>query len=351
MLVNNFYSSASDPCGISIFSRHLRQALSPFGLDLLETNLAIATGASATPISVLQYVPSGFATPETSRALLQLLASRKEADRLFVILHGLHKYGEDRWLDDTACPDQELHINAILQTAESIIALSKSAEVTCNAWQEILGGRASLLRIDHPGLFELPAEAAASHGFYALLGGISRSKKTHTADPIAALLDACRREGVRVWEHWANVQPLAKTAPAWRRTFGLLSDSEWASLVSHALVVLCPYRTHIQSVSGLVSEALSAQRYVLSTSFDLAVEMNRRYPDLVTIDDDLSDWPRLIRHLLPASVHSATSIPTWRSFAESFAKELCPDRFRMAIGPMRDFRRRARWRTGIVERS
>ena len=331
MLVNSFYSSVSDPCGISIFNRHLRQALSPLGLDLLETNLTTATGVSPAPLSVLHYVPSGFATPETSRALLQLLASREKADKVFVILHGLHRYGEDRLLDDTPCPGQEQHIHAILQTAQSIIALSQSAEATCNTWQKRLGGRASLLRIDHPGLFEMPARGAVSHGSYALLGGISRSKKNHAADPIVALLDACSREGVRVWEHWTNVPPAAPTAPAWRRTVGFLSDIEWAQLVSDALIVLCPYQTRIQSVSGLVSEALSAQRRVLSTSFDLTVEMNQRYPDLVTIDDNLKDWPRLIRHLRPANAHSATSIPTWGSFAASLASELCPDRFRLSM--------------------
>lgn len=331
MLVNNFYSSATDSCGISIFSRHLHQALAPLGLDLLETNLATATGVGPTPISVLQYVPSGFATPETSRALLQLLASRQKADRMFVILHGLHRYGEDRLLDDTPCPDQEQHIRAMLQTAESIIALSQTAEATCTAWQTSFGGKANLLRIDHPGLYELPADGAVSDKSYALLAGISRSKKNHAADPIVALLDACRRDGVRVWEHWANVPPSTQTVPAWRQTFGVLNDIEWAQLVSQARVVLCPYRTRIQSVSGLVSEALSAQRCVLSTSFDVAVEMNQRYPDMVIIDDNLHDWPQIIRRVHPENVRPATSIPTWKSFAASLASQLCPDRLRLAL--------------------
>ncbi len=322
MLVNSFYSSASDPCGISIFSRHLCQALSHLGMDLLKTNLIDATDITLTPTWILHYVPSGFASPEASRALIKLLISRRDSHKIFVILHGLHSFGENRLLDDALCPEQERHICLMLHLAESITALSDSAAKACRTWQTRFGGRAKLLRLDHPGLFAPTERISATRGSYALVGGISRSKKNRSAGSIVTLLDQCGRQGVKVWEHWTNVPPSEPTTCTWKRTFGRLTDAQWSHLISRALVVLCPYQTRIQSVSGLISEALSAQRFVLSTSFELALEMKQRAPEMVVIEDNLQRWPYLIRHLPRSGGCVSTGVPTWDRFAECFARQL-----------------------------
>ncbi len=333
-LVTNFYSSVSDSCGISIFSRHLCQALSRLGLNLLETNLNTSMDATLTETSILHYVPAAFASSEASRALIQLLGCRRESHKIFVILHGLHSYGEDRFLEDTLCPEQERHIRLMLHSAESITALSGSAARACRTWQIRFGGRAKLLRLDHPGLFAPTESITMSGGSYAFVGGISRSKKKQTASSIGSLLTKCEHQGVRVWEHWTNVTPSGPTPCAWRRTFGLLTDVQWSRLISHARVVLCPYQTRIQSVSGLISEALSAQRFVLSTSFELALEMKQRSPQLVIIEDNLLRWPSIIRSLPHSAGYASSGVPTWDSFATSLSQELStPDsqgsRFKM----------------------
>jgi len=321
MLVNSFYSSTSISCGISIFSHHLSQTLSHHGFNLLETNLNTAMDLPLNPTWILHYVPSGFASPEASRELIQLLGSRRDSHKIFVILHGLHRYGEDRFMDDTLCPDQERHIYLMLHRAESITALSESTARACNAWQTRLGGRARLLKLDHPGLFA-PPERITTGVSYAFIGGISRSKKNRLAGSIVDLLDRCGRQGVKVWEHWTNVPPSDATQFTWKRTFGFLNDVQWSHLISSARVVLCPYQTRTQSVSGLISEALSAQRFVLSTSFEVSLEMKQRVPELIFIEDNLQRWPYIIRHLPHLGGHVSTGVPTWESFANCFAREL-----------------------------
>lgn len=321
MLVNSLFSSTSDLCGISIFSRHLCEALSRLGLKTLETNLHNAADAVRTPVWLLHYVPSGFASPKLSQALSHLLISRRDSYKLVVLLHGIHRPGETRLLDDTICPDQDHHINLMLHSADAITALSDAAARACRQWRTRFGGQAKLLKLDHPGLFEPVEGANTTRATYALLGGISRSKKKHSADSIALLIDQCEREGVRIWEHWTNIPSSESTPSVWRRTSGLLTDLQWGRLISHARVVLCPYGTQIQSVSGLISEALSAKRFVLSTSFDLAVEMKWRAPGLVVIDDDLQHWPHLIRRLPRSVGHVTTGIPTWDAFATCLARE------------------------------
>ena len=78
-----------DPCGISIFSQHLRKALTRLGNKVLVTNLYTAKRSTRAPIEILHYVPSSFASPEASQALIDFFKSRREPRKLIVILHGL----------------------------------------------------------------------------------------------------------------------------------------------------------------------------------------------------------------------------------------------------------------------
>jgi len=182
-------------------------------------------------------------------------------------------------------------------------------------------GRARIVRLDHPGLFVPTTRLTAPRDSYALIGGISRSKKSHADGSIPTLLDLCRRQDVRVWEHWTNLPPSTLVPKAWRQTCGFLSDVEWSDLISHAQVVLCPYQTRTQSVSGLISEALSAHCFVLSTSFDLALEMKARVPELMLIEDNIQCWPALIRQLPHSRRPFDNGIPAWDSFACSISLE------------------------------
>ncbi len=197
MWANNLYHSADGPCGISIFSRHLRRALVPFGVNLFETNLRTSTDFIPGLASIVHYVPSAFATTKASRALTQALLSSNDDEKILIILHGLHGYDESRFQCDTICPDQERHIGLMLHRADSIFALSDAVANACQTWQDRLGGKARLIRLNHPGLFT-PVHSTNTGGSYALIGGISRSKKDHTTARIQTLIDLCENHGIRV---------------------------------------------------------------------------------------------------------------------------------------------------------
>jgi hypothetical protein len=178
--VNSLHFSSAGPCGISIFSRHLRGALTPLGVNLLETNLRTTKGPVRAVPSLFHYVPSSFASPQASRTLIEFLVSSKDDDKILIILHGLHSLGESRFLNDTICSDQESHIRLMLQRAELVIALSDSVADACCTWQSRFGGKARLVRLNHPGLY-VPTGNTGTGSSYAFLGGISRSKKDHLA--------------------------------------------------------------------------------------------------------------------------------------------------------------------------
>lgn len=327
MWVNSLYSPAAGHCGISIFSHHLRSALTPLGVNLFETNLRTSMRVAHTPASVLHYVPSSFANSQASAALTEFLLSSNHDEKILIILHSLYSCGEKRFQSDIVCPDQERHIRLMLHKAESIIALSEGVAKACRTWQARFGGKARLVRLDHPGLYA-PVRSSETGGSYALVGGISRPKKDHTSDRIGELVDLCEDRGIRVWQHWTNAERPQWLRRSWRQTSGLLTDTEWSSLVSHAQVVLCPYQTRIQSVSGLISEALSADRFVLATSFELAFEMQRRAPERICIEDNLECWPNLIRQPPSSRNCARAGVPTWGSFARHIAMELMtPVRF------------------------
>jgi hypothetical protein len=214
----------------------------------------------------------------------------------------------------------------MLQAAESICALSSSAARACRTWQSQLGGDSRLHTLNHPGLFQPTLTTSWIDAGYALLAGISRTKKINSSGPIITLLDRCRHQGVRVLEHWTNVRFSAPTDRSWKQTYGFASDMAWSNLVSNARVVLCPYQTRVQAVSGVMSEAISAGRFVLSTSFDLALEMQEQYPTRVFLEDNLKLWPQLINQLPHTNGPVVTAIPSWDSFASSLASELSGSR-------------------------
>lgn len=272
-----------------------------------------------TAVSLVNYVPSSFATSEASAALTRYLLSANHDEKVMVILHGLHAADEDRFLSDTICPEQKSHIWLMLHRAESIIALSEIAAEACRTWRARYGGKARIVRIDHPGLYAA-VRVAGTGVSYAFLGGISRSKKDHTTGRIGELIELCENRGIRVWQHWTNVTRQVSTK-SWRQTSGVLTDAEWTSAILNARVVMCPYQTRIQSVSGLISEALSADRSVLATSFDLSHELQLRFPSRIYIEDDLERWPNLILQLPCSAGRANASIPTWDSFARHLAVE------------------------------
>lgn len=319
--VSEFYSSMAQSCGIAIFSAHLAAAVSKCGISLTSANLRHCSPTTRAPVSLLHYTPSGYVGVEASDSLDQLLTSLARDDKLCVILHGAYINGETRFQDDGISVSQERHLRLIRERADVVIALSDAVGHAFGTWQ-VGPDCPRLIRIDHPGLFATPQEQWNAPP-YVFLGGISRPKKNPRSRRIRALVAECEAEGITIWEHWTNLtQPLG-VCNSWRNTTGLLPDDRWAALISNARAVLCPYRTRIQPVSGIISEAISARRRVLATSFDGALELQRRFPDLVELEDDLRRWPAILSRAVSPHVRASdTALPTWERFAEAIAGEL-----------------------------
>src|SRR5579862_9000591 len=170
MRVNSFHFSAFEPCGISIFSRHLAAELSMFGYDVAQTNLRLHSCGPCAPIWFLHYAPSSFASPKASFRLMRLIRVRPKSTKLCVILHGLFAYHEDRFLKDRRCPNQALHVELILKSADIICALSASVLSAMGSWPGSDDARGKIIRLDHPGLFSSPEKSLPNADPYAFLG-------------------------------------------------------------------------------------------------------------------------------------------------------------------------------------
>src|SRR5581483_10393535 len=197
MLISSFHASVSHSCGISIFSRHFRNALSPLGIDVLETNLRAAEMRARAPISLVHYAPSSFISEEASGALVRLLTSLRDDERLCVILHGAHRYGETRFERDGICPNQGNHIRLLSKKADFIVALSDSVADAFQSWHS--ESEAQFIRIDHPGLFA-SAQGKRAIPPYAFVGGISRPKKAYASRRIGKLIEQCESRDIRIWQ-------------------------------------------------------------------------------------------------------------------------------------------------------
>lgn len=321
MWINTFYSSLSPVCGTYIFNKHLGEALSHVGIFTLPHNIRTSHQSVPPLFSVVHYVPSGFVGERTSRAFSRLLNEIPQGINLCIIVHGVHSFGETRFRKDGVSQNQEHHVRIMCHSARSIIALSHSAANNWRTWQARFGGEVSVVEIPHPGLFRVP-EITAHHNSYALVGGISRPKKDHASESMDRLMRLCERKGIKIWQHWTNMTETSGAPLSWRRSFGVVSDAEWSNRIANAKVVLCPYETEVQTVSGVISEAISANRFVLATSFDAALEMQQKTPQLVRIEDDLDRWPDLICALPLSPGEGRGVVPTWNSFAKTLVGQI-----------------------------
>ena len=313
MRVQSFHASSDRACGIALFSNHLKAALVAYDIQIEECGLAGAATVRKGPARLLHYVPSSFASPRSSASLIRFLRGQDSDENLSVILHGLFRPGETRFRLDSIASEQETHIRLILEKATSIVCLSPAVEQATRAWQSYLQTPASMIQLDHPGLFAAAGVGDVQHR-YVLVGGIGRAKKDPGAAATRDLITHCEASGVRVWQHWTNRSSMDPIARSWRHSYGVLSDNAWSAMVSGAHVVMCPYDTRVQSVSGVISEALSAGRFVLATGFEIACEMNRRDPSAVRIENELSRWPGILNELCSVRPRVSTRIPTWSEF-------------------------------------
>jgi hypothetical protein len=309
------YRAAAPGCGVRIFSHRLGTLLADRGWSIEYCNVRTGDPGTSAPLTIVHYVPSMWARDDG--ALVQCLEQRKNGC-IVTILHGMYGPRESQYRAETACPELPLHVQALALYSQVIVALSHSCADAWGLWAT--GGRGvRLLTRCHPGAPQgfqtiTPSEA------YVFLGGVIRQKKDILGESLQGLVSDYARRAINVWVHLSNRPACEFRQRVWRVTSGLLSDEEWFCALAGATSVLCPYETRIQTVSGVISEAISLGTRVLSTSFAFAREMRVRYPALVELEDDLSRWGGLPLAVKPGE--RPVGIPSWEEFADSIADVL-----------------------------
>jgi hypothetical protein len=274
--------------------------------------------------AILHYIPSAYSTEQSSQRLIRLL-QEIYFEKLVVIFHGVYREEEKRYYKDTPCPFQKEHLNFIFKKSTEIIALSKTVEVNLKSWLSKFNINRNIITLDHPGLF-ISQPSVKTNFPYVFIGGVSRPKKNCNNESTDKLIKICKERKLPVWMHWTNMSDFDyyenNLHNVWKTTKGLVSDQSWCNIITNAKVILCPYETHIQSVSGLIAEALSAKCYVLTTAFDFANEMKKRFPSLVIVNDNIEQWPDLIEKLLHENIHILSNYYSWKDFTDDLLSAL-----------------------------
>lgn len=325
MKIYGIHSSTSENCGISIFNSHLGETFHEIGIHFETLNINENINSVYDGIyAILHYIPSSYSTKRSSENLIALLKTIN-FKQLTVIFHGVYLEKEKRYDKDTLCPFQKEHLEMIFKKSSEILALSKSVELNLKTWLSKFNIVKVIRTLDHPGLF-IAKPSIKINSPYIFIGGISRPKKNCMNDSTIKLINKCEEMGIRIWMHWTNMSDFDYNEiylnKVWKTTYGLLTDQTWCNIISNAKIILCPYETQIQSVSGLIAEALSAQRFVITTNFDFAVEMRNRFPSLLIVNNDLEQWPLLIEKLFIKKIDSHFIFYKWNEFANDLLSVL-----------------------------
>lgn len=301
------YRSPQAGCGIHIFQQHLVTAMRHSGIDVASCNIAIDE-YKASEITLLHYSPAMW---EGHTGLLENLLERAAPGVTMVVLHSLQPPHVQEYLSECPCVDIARHLSAMLRAHATVVSLSVSCTRCLDSWGTALS--ASTVTCTHPGLFA-QTQRTRRPPPYAFFGGVIRPKKDPTADTIRTLLECIQDVGVDVWIHSSNKSHVSIGRSAhrvWRETIGVMDDIEWSEAVSLARVVLCPYDTRMQCVSGLVAEAVSAGTFVIATSFPFAVELASECPGHVRVENDLRVWPAVTARLAASVPMPAAGVPSW----------------------------------------
>jgi hypothetical protein len=308
--------SRADACGVTQFSRHLAAQPRQHGWAAAEQNLSTEAYRTAAA-TIVHYVPSMWAGAANS---LERLLGAASSGRVIVVMHGI--YGPDTLAHrrETPCPDLPAHLLAVAKFADSVVALSQSCEDAYAAWFSHGFSPRRIKTLPHPGIYGATF-AANPDASYVFCGGISRPKKDIAGRRIRQLLASYSRSGTRVWLHVSNTASATVGLPTWQVSSGLMTDREWAAALYGSSVVLCPYETGIQCVSGIIFEALSVGTPVLTTDFLFAREAQRRHPQQVVVEDDLRNWPRQTRQLMRTG-RAQPDLSSWDRFSLGILTEL-----------------------------
>lgn len=312
--------STSDACGIAIFSRHLRERLQRRGICVEDYDLAHRCYEPAS-VTLVHYVPSMWA--DATKEFREVMADAYAVGQVLVLLHGMYGPGDLRHGHEKPCKELPEHLSVMQHYASAVIALSSSCASSYSRWRSQGIDVSDTSVLTHPGVYSpYDPSAPRPHTKYVFYGGVIRPKKSVLADSTQQLFQLLSDRGLLLWSHQTNASSGVDPVSAWRTTFGLCSDAKWTKILGNAAAVICPYGTRIQTVSGVIAEAISVGTPVASTDFAFAREMQRQYPDFIRIEDDLSKWPGIVVDLCAQFRARPPDYPTWDRFVDGLIWQL-----------------------------
>lgn len=274
-------------CGIKIFNGHL--------LNFFERPDVI----------ILHYNPSMWSG---NTDLLRKYLFKYSEKIIVTIIHGIYPKSELTPKYETVNLDIIEQLRSIDYFSELIITLSDTVKIELENYNLIT----NIKTIYHPGLF-VSDYYDCQKSDYVFLGGVEREKKSIKTKPIKLLIRTLLESNIKVWYHVSNSDNLSGLDLDIKQTCGYMSDEEWAKTICKAKFVLCPYLSLSHKVSGIVSEALSAGTKILSTGFDYAIEMQKKFPSAIIIENDFNKWASIINKT--SHFNHSTNYISWNDFA------------------------------------
>ena len=311
IFLKSAYIVKTEPCGIKSFDNNLSVGFSKIGIVCKSFDIRDYLSLNKSNIILFHYVPSMYAMHTDSlQSFLQYFGGQ-----IITILHGVYPKGQFQLKEDTYNPYIREQINLIIKHSKAIISLSQSTFNFLESWSNPLPYWARHI-LFHPGFNSYKDSTPLNHENYFFYGGMFRAKKNLEEDAFNKLLYKCKNNSIKIWVHDTkaiyNDRKNEITNKIWKYSSGQLSVSNWKGLISNSEIILFPYSTSIQTVSGLMAESISLGKISITTNFPYAIEMASKYRGLIIIDDDVVNWDK---HLIGQKpIHEKINYPDWNYF-------------------------------------
>lgn len=285
--IKSTYIINDEPCGIKSFDTKMSSYFSFKGIHYNSFDIRGRQNFPNCGLVLFHYVPSMYANNNDSLNIFL----KNPNFKIISILHGLYPNNSYSINGDTFNPFVGEQIRLIVEKSQLVISLSNSCLKFLKTWINPLPEKASFV-LSHPGFSNI--DKMDDKEKYFFFGGIIRSKKNVEGLLIKEFLKKCKSSFINIWLHdtkhiYSNIEEELKKE-VWRYSFGEISENEWKKVINNSQMVLFPYNTQLQTVSGMMAEAISLGKAILTTKFPFSIEMAELFPELVMINDDINTW-------------------------------------------------------------
>jgi hypothetical protein len=314
MTISTLLLKKKEPCGINLFNVNLTNSLKKHNVETNEFSI-IQNIKSSDKILIFHYVPSLY--KNYSQEITQVFNDNLN---IISIIHGIYPNRSFDYMGDTVNENHKSQLDTIVSKSKALVFLSHSTHKFFKTWHPKIQ-LAKHFVLMHPGVNQsvLISESTAIKD-YVFIGGINRLKKDFESESIRKLLISLKKNGIKVWLHSSN-SSLSKEMKnlVWKTSQGEITRKDWNKVIKNSKIILCPYFTEIQTVSGIISEGVSCGKKIISTRFPFALEISKSYSNHIIINNDLNTWPYIIRDVWNEKL-KIPYYPDWNEFTSELLK-------------------------------